>query len=122
MNYVYSTATCDTAYGVWTKGGGDLPIRARSIVIRGGTGVANKHLITPRGVVTQVTDEELGILEQDDAFKRHVERGFIRVERMKADPEKVAADMNGRDAASPLVPADFDEGKSPTSTTTKTKK
>lgn len=113
MHYVYSTATCDIAYGVWIKGGNDLPIRTRAIVIKGGAGVANKHLITPRGVVTEVSDEELALLEQDEAFQRHVEHGFIRVERAKIDPEKVAADMTGRDEASPLVPQDFAKKKRP---------
>ena len=113
MPYVYSTATCDTAYGVWVKGGNDLPIRTRAIIIKGGTGVANKHLITPYGVVTEVSEEDLTTLEQDEAFQRHLERGFIRVERAKAAPEKVAAEMTGRDEASPLVPQDFAEKKRP---------
>ncbi|MCG1038789.1 hypothetical protein KQH49_06780 [Mycetohabitans sp. B5] len=113
MHYVYSTATCDTAYGVWINSGNDLPIRTRAIVIKGGAGVANKNLITPRGVVTQVTDEDLALLEKDEAFQRHVKRGFIHVERSKTDPEKVAADMTGRDQASPLVPQDFAEKKRP---------
>lgn len=113
MNYVYSTATCDTAYGIWVKGGNDLPIRTRAIVIKGGAGVASKNLITPRGVVTEVSDEDLAQLEKDEAFQRHVERGFIRIERAKSDPEKVAADMTGRDDASPLVPQDFAEKKRP---------
>ncbi len=113
MNYVYSTATCDTAYGIWIKGGNELPIRTRTIVIKGGTGVSNKNLITPYGTVTEVAEEDLILLEKDESFQRHVERGFIRVERAKIAPEKVAADMTGRDESSPLVPQDFAEKKRP---------
>ncbi len=109
MNYVYSTLTCGTRYRVWIQSGNDLPTSEHSIVIQGGTGLANKDLITPYGVVTEVKDEDLAILETHEAFLRYVERGFIRVERIKTDPEKVAADMVGRDGSSPLVPQDFEQ-------------
>ncbi len=118
MNYVYSTLTASTDYCVWMPGGNDLPTAGRSIVIKGGTGIAikgatSKDFITPYGIVTQVTDEELALLEADDAFKLHVKRGYIRVERTKIDPEKVAANMASRDGSSPLVPQDFAENEQP---------
>ncbi len=125
MPYIYSTLTASTDYCVWMPSGNDLQTVGHSIVITGGTGIAtrgatSKDLITPYGVVTKVTDEDLAFLEADDAFKSHVEQGFIRVERTKIDPEKVAANMASRDGSSPLVPQDFAENEQP-KTKTKTK-
>ncbi len=125
MPYVYSTLTASTDYRVWMPSKNELPTAGRSIVINGGTGIAtkgatSKDLITPYGIVTKVTDEELALLEADEAFQRHIERGFIRVERIKTDPEKVAANMASRDGSSPLVPQDFAENEQP-KTKTKTK-
>ncbi len=113
MNYVYSTLTSSTDYRVWMPSGNDLPTAGRSIVINGGAGIASKELVTPYGSVTKVTDEDLALLEADEAFQRHIERGFIRVERTKIDLEKIAASMASRDGSSPLVPQDFPEKKQP---------
>ncbi|UUM20936.1 hypothetical protein [Mycoavidus sp. SF9855] len=113
MQYVYSTMTCDTNYRVWMPSGNDLPTASHSIVIKGGAGMASKELVTSYGSVTKVSDEDLALLEADEAFQRHIERGFIRVERAKIDPEKIAADMTSRDGSSPLVPQDFPQKKQP---------
>ncbi|KAG0013624.1 hypothetical protein BGZ81_000921, partial [Podila clonocystis] len=105
--------TSSTDYRVWMPSGNDLPTAGRSIVIKGGTGIATKELITPYGMVTEVSDEDLALLEEQEAFQRHIERGFIRVERTKIDPEKIAANMASRDGSSPLVPQDFPQKKQP---------
>ncbi len=111
MQYVYSTLTSDTKYRVWIESSNDLPTFEHFILIKGGTGLANKDLITPYGVVTEVSDQDLALLEADETFQRHVEGGFIHVDRIKSDPEKIAADMAARDGSSPLVPQDFELNK-----------
>lgn len=108
--FIYSTLTSSTKYTNWSKGPGDLAKRTGSVLIQGGTNVANKHLVTPRGVVTEVSEDQLKILQGDKSFQRHVARGFIKVERIKAETiEKGVSDMVQRDPSAPLVPDDFDE-------------
>lgn len=109
MPYVFSTLSTDQDYTLWAKGGSDLPVSMGHVLIKGGANVARKDLVTPYGVVTEVTEEQLKLLMSDDVFNRHKQRGFIRVEEVSADPEKVAADMEGRDKSAPIVPNDFNE-------------
>lgn len=112
MPFIYSTLTADNKYSGYQKGGGDIPSVTWEVLVKGGTGVANNRLITPQGVVTEVTDEELARLKENVIFNRHVENGFIVISDKREDPEKVAADMTGRDPSAPLVDADFEvEGK-----------
>lgn len=108
--YVYSTLATDTAYTEWREGGADLPVPGRAIVIKGGTGVANKNFITPMGVVTKITEEELSVLKENKVFQMHEQNGFIRYSYAQTDPEKVATkDMATRDNSAPIVPQDYSE-------------
>lgn len=111
MNYVYSTLTCDNTYNVYDNEGAnkELPLKLRSILIKGGTGIATKHLITPMGIVTSVTDEELAILEKDEVFQQQAKAGFLIVSKTETNPEKIAADMVTRDGSAPYVPEDTDD-------------
>ena len=117
--YICSTLTGNNIYPLWTKaakGGNNLPRRERHVLVRGGSLVANKHIITPHGVVTPVTDEELKLLEGCKAFNRHVAKGFIKV--LDKDPQtplktaEVAKDLE-EDKSKPVTPKQLKkEGKS----------
>jgi len=107
MPYVFSTLSSNMDYTNHVDGGADLPIELPPVHIKGGAGVADARIITPRGVVTEVTDEQLEYLEANPVFRVHKANGFIIVETKKADPEKVAADMTGRDQSAPMVPEDL---------------
>lgn len=115
MPYVYSTATCSGTYVEYKpdndKGHGhSVPLK--QVTINGGHGVATKHLVTPKGVVTKVTDEELEFLLKNQAFQRHMKAGFMSYDNKKVEPEKKAESMNLKgDNSAPLTPADFQEGK-----------
>jgi len=128
MNYIYSTLTCDNAYATYADNGNkDVPVVKRSVLIRGGHGVANKQLMTPRGVVTMINDEELELLEKNPSFQKHVERGFLTVEKREIAPEKVADDMAEKDRSAPLTPEDCenaaeDDRAAEITTSTKKKK
>jgi len=111
MPYIFSTATNSTTYNVYEKTGNNLNASKKRITINGGHGRINKSLITPQGVATQVTDEELAVLEANPTFKRHVERGYLRVSKAKADAEKVSSDMTQRDKSAQLVDGDFKDEK-----------
>lgn len=107
--YVYSTLTADNEYVQWVKNGDHQNIERR-VLINGGHGVMNKNFLTPLGVATEVSDEEMAFLLQNDAFKLHVANGFIRMDKKKVDTEKVAADMKLRDNSAPIVPSDYAPG------------
>ena len=107
--YVYSTLTADNIYAGYVKGGADIPIVERSVHIKGGANVADKRLITPRGVATEVSADDLEFLLENSVFQMHVENGYVTFSDHKEDPEVVVASgMEGRDQASPLEPGDFE--------------
>ena len=103
---VFSTLASDVAYTNHAQGGGDMPIELPPVVVKGGAGVANDRLVTPRGVATRVTEEQVEYLRQNEIFKLHEKNGFVMVSESAGDPDTVAADMTGRDNSAPIVPQD----------------
>lgn len=126
-NYVYSTLTGDNAYAIYNYAPvkldkNALPVLVRTILIKGGHGIANKHVVTPRGVITEISDEDLKELMNDYHFQQHIGNGFITVETVKEDPEKVAENMEDRDGSAPLTPDKFEPGTSDVDNSYKAKK
>lgn len=120
MNYVYSTATCAIAYVKYqppidsenaNRASSGYNKVLKRVVINGGHGVNTKHLFTPSGVVTQVSDEDMEFLLQDENFKRHVKAGYMSYDKKKVDPAKKAANMADKDGSSPLTPKDFEKSE-----------
>lgn len=107
MPYIASTLAAPVQYTHYKQGANDLPQVAGSVLIQGGAGVANKHLITPQGVLTKVSTEEAELLHKIPLFLTHKERGFIKVLEDKAEPDTVAADMERGDTSAQLTPGDF---------------
>ena len=119
MNYVYSTATCSSLYCFHKKTSDkDLAVIEHQIEIKGGHGVATpKHCITPRGVVTPVSDSDLELLMQNDSFIKHMKAGFLTVDKKEVAPEKKIKDMAQKDGSAPLTPSDFVSGENSSSDT-----
>lgn len=115
MPYVFSTLTNDTAYAEYEKGGGDLPVLKKKVLIKGGANVANNRLITSQGVMTKVSDEDLAFLKANKVFQMHFDKGFIKVTKLGGDPDKAARDMTGEDASAPRTPnhPDYLKGNAP---------
>lgn len=108
MPYIFSTLACDNEYRSYTKGGNDMPSVEKSVLVKGGAGIANKNLITPRGVMTSVSDEDLKHLEANESFQMHKENGYITVESKKADADEVAVkSMKKKDKSAPVTPEDY---------------
>lgn len=107
-----STDFAYTSYGETPEGG--IPAVAKQVIVKGGAGVANKNVVTPQGVATQITSEESEFLMLDPTFQKHAERGFVALRDKKADPEVVASDMGPLDKSSPLTDSDFSDEKVPT--------
>lgn len=112
MPFVYSTLANSNRYVQFRKGGGDLPVPVdEGVLIVGGAGVQTRNLLTPRGVATQVTDEQLAYLMDVPLFNLHVQNGFITTEAGREDAEAVAANMSADDPSRPLEPGDFEAGE-----------
>lgn len=111
--YVYSTLSNDQSYTTYVDIPGGAPQKEASIFIAGKANVANKHLITPLGMATEVTAEQLAELRRNEVFQLHERNGYLSVSEAKAEPDKVTASMAGRDASAPLVEQDFEEGEAP---------
>lgn len=112
--YVFSTLAADTAYAAYIEGGADMPIQdhERTILIRGGAGVATKHLVTPYGVMTKVSEEELALLKKNAVFQLHMDNKFITIQDKAHDAELVVTGEGlKRDNSSPITPEDFVEGE-----------
>lgn len=116
--YVYSTLGQDVHYASWAhsaKGeAGDIQTQGPGVTIKGGTGVIDRRLETPEGVLTIVSEEAMDFLRQDQVFLLHEKNGFITVREEKVDPEVAAAEMERRDGSAQLTEHDFEEGKAPT--------
>lgn len=94
MHYVYSTLASDQNYAVWTPLRDGSNYKVRDIMIKGGAQVAEaglRDIITPLGVVTRVSDEDAKALEQDFLFNLHRKNGFIKIESIKEEVEKVVS-------------------------------
>jgi len=111
MPYIYSTLTASQNFVEW-KETSDLPIAARKITILGGHGVINKQIVTPRGVVTKVSDKDMEFLKTYPPFLKMVEEGFLSYEDKKnVDVEKKIVHMNLKgDNSRQLTPAEFEKG------------
>lgn len=106
--FVYSTLASDNVYDAFQAGGGDMPVPAEGVLIKGGSGVMGGNLITPRGVMTTITAEQFSRLQGDHVFKLHRDNGFITVEEHSAPAEAVAANLNPADPSRQLEPGDLE--------------
>jgi hypothetical protein len=98
QNYVFSSLSQNQLYTNWTVGANGVPVEDGQVFISGGAGVINKDkFITPRGVVTSVTDEQLAILEKNEDFRLHKRTGFIEVRARSADADKIGDSLNAGD-------------------------
>lgn len=109
MPYIYSTLTCDQAYTIYSEGANGLKVPQGNIIIKGGTGIANDRLITPIGVVTNVTAKNLKLLKENPIFQQHEANGFISIQEQGAaqNPEKVAGGMSTDNKDAPVTPSDY---------------
>lgn len=119
--YVYSTLSSDNIYTSYHKQEVSVvagkeprvtnaPLIESQITIKGGANVAPagiRRLETPLGVVTEVTEDELELLESNEVFQTHKKNGFISIRKKKVNPEVAVADMQTRDDSSPLTEADM---------------
>ena len=120
MPHIVSTLSADVDYTTYYKKSepGGVNVVEKKIRVKGGANVANRKLLnisdvlTPKGVVTHVSEEDLGHLEKDEVFQTHKKNGFIQVVKSNSAPngDKVAKDLEEKDASAPFSPEDYEEG------------
>ena len=108
MAYVLSKLTNTQVYTKYVKGINNMNIPQKQIEIKGGADIANKNLITPEGVITTVSDDELEILKQNPDFMRHVEKGHIKYYALNPNLEKEAGKLE-KDNSAPKTPDDYEK-------------
>lgn len=112
--YVYSNLSNNQNYTTWVKpmkGQEGAPNRKeKSVLINGQANVVNKStMITPQGVLTIVSEEDMAVLEACPMFKRHLDAKFISVQDKEFKSNDVAKDLKKKDKSAPLTPADLKE-------------
>lgn len=112
--YVYSTLATDMAYTNHETGGADIPVALEPVFIKGGAGVANDRFVTPRGVATEITEKQAEYLQANQVFQLHQKNGYVMIDSESMDPDKMAANMTGRDNSAPIVHQDLPPDTQPT--------
>lgn len=109
--YIYSTLSTDMRYTEYKDpiGGETISVIKHSVQINGRANVADKNFITPRGVMTKVTDEDFAMLSKNQLFELHRKNGYISFEKKQADVNKVIVNMKPRDVCAPITPEFYDE-------------
>jgi hypothetical protein len=98
--FVCSKLASDNAYTCYAKdatGGKQLPRALRVVLIHGKANVIDKKLlVTPQGVVTTITEDQLeDVRKFSAAFRRHEERGFLKI--LSRNPGQKEVDKIGGD-------------------------
>ena len=119
MPHVVSALSSTVDYTLFEPGRDGGPhVEKKRVRIRGGHGVANKHhvlaagVLTPDGVATKVSEEDLAFLLTNPQFQHHLEHGHVKILKSNSQPNtaSVSRDMAKNDSSRPLVDADFEEG------------
>lgn len=97
-------------YPIYARGS-SRPQKIKEITIKGKANVLDpKTMVTPTGVVTEISEADLEVLKQNPAFQRHCARGFLRV---MSDPELNTKDMQARDNSSQLMDSEYANATDP---------
>lgn len=102
MPYIYSTSSADVNFRIRDDQFNVL----ETIFVAGKANIANKHMLTSRGVSTEVSDEQLKKLESIPVFRQQVANGFLKVDS-KRNADKVAKEMAPKDKSAPATKDDF---------------
>ena len=106
MPVIYSTLTADQYYilpkpPIQNAKSVTKPVADFAFLVKGGANLTDRRLVTPLGVATQCTDEELEKLKQVKAFANHMAGGYIKVEAKERSVDAAAKDMTPKDQSAP---------------------
>lgn len=108
MAFILSTLSAPVEYTTYANDAaiGNSPVNrvVSKIVIDGYANVANKHFITEKSCLTEVTDEQLEELKLNKVFQMHVDNGYLKIVETKTDD---TSNMEEFDKSAPLTPEKY---------------
>ena len=107
MPTIYSTLTAPQSYNIHVEKPDGTHAVARSIVINGGHGLTNRYELLLQGASTDVSADDLELLEKHPVFKIHKDNGFVRIDKAGLELEKAISDLEQRDKSSPVTEQDI---------------
>lgn len=108
MPYVLSKLSNSQVYTKYIKGANGINQAVKSILIKGGADITDKNLITPQGVITEVSSEDLEVLKENKVFQQHLENRMVEYFGIKPNIEKKTEKMS-KDKSKQLTKKDFEE-------------
>lgn len=101
MKTIYSTLSNDQVFPLYTKNAKGKTVSAAkaksAILIKGGANVANKHHQTSKVIETQISDEDLKLIEGHPVFARMIERGFFSLKKPTEFKKDKCAPLDQKD-------------------------
>lgn len=109
--YICSTVTSHIEIVKYDTTQGPLPKVVRKVNIMGGANLPPKTLVTPKGVLTPVSAEDLEFLVASVEFQRQQKAGYMTIIRGKSedDLEAAVSGMQAKDGCAPKTPKDFEK-------------
>ena len=109
MAFILSTLSAPVEYTIYSNdlAGNQHPTVNRvidKVVIDGYANMANKHFVTNKSVLTEVTDEQLELLKMNKVFQMHVNNGYLKIVETKTED---TSNMEEFDKSAPLTPEKY---------------
>lgn len=108
MAFILSTLSTPVEYTIYSSHfSGDQPTLNRvidKVVIDGYANMANKHFVTEKSVLTEVTDAQLELLKANKVFQMHVKNGYLKIVKTKTND---TSNMKEFDKSAPLTPEKY---------------
>lgn len=80
MAFIHSKLAQNVDFDIFADVKSSISHVTKRVTIFGGAGVADKYTLrTPEGVVTEVSDEDLALIREMDAFKRLEKAGKLKI-------------------------------------------
>lgn len=109
-SFITSRLAGGVDYAFYEKGPNGINKVVKTISIKGGSDVVNKTtLLTPQGVVTELSKADLDELKTHPVFKMHLENGYVTIN----DNEKAAVKAGEKlevDKSSQITDEDYENG------------
>lgn len=105
--FVVATLASPTLYTGWVKNNG-VNMVEKQVLVQGGAGVARgggAQVITPKGIQTEVSDEDAAWLKDHPHFVAHRKGGFVEIHDRSQVPDRRAEGM-ATDASGPKTDKD----------------
>ena len=106
--YIVSYESASVEFPKWVRTKNGLDVQG-SVLIKGGANVIDKKTMqTPKGIMTEVSKEDLEFLKTQSLFNEKIENGSYEiVDSEKKATEKIKKNKRKKDGGAQLVAQDF---------------